>query len=65
MKQFFVQMIDNSMSSQWWKEIMEHFVKVGDTFESAVGGKKLPRLGKPLYMELSLLMDMKCLSKVP
>ena len=33
MKQFGVQMIDNSISSQWWKKIMEHFVKVGDTFE--------------------------------
>lgn len=33
MKQFGVQMIDNSISSQWWKKIMEHFVRVGDTFE--------------------------------
>lgn len=33
MKQFGVQMIDNSVSSQWWKTIMDHFVKVGDTFE--------------------------------
>lgn len=33
MKQFGVQMIDNFISSQWWKKIMKHFVKVGDTFE--------------------------------
>ena len=33
MKQFSVQMMDNSVSSQWWKKIMEHFVRVGDTFE--------------------------------
>ena len=33
MKQFGVQMIDNSISSQWWKKIMEHFVRVGDAFE--------------------------------
>ena len=33
MKQFSVQMLDNSVSSQWWKKIMEHFVRVGDTFE--------------------------------
>ena len=33
MKQFTVQMMDNSVSSQWWKKIMEHFVRVGDTFE--------------------------------
>ena len=33
MKQFSVQMMDNSVSSQWWKKIMEHFVSVGDTFE--------------------------------
>ena len=33
MKQFAIQMTDNSISSQWWKRIIEHFVKVGDTFE--------------------------------
>lgn len=33
MKQFGVQMIDHSISSQWWKKIMEHFVRVGDAFE--------------------------------
>ena len=33
MKQFGIQMIDNSISSQWWKKIMEHFIKVGNTFE--------------------------------
>ena len=33
MKQFGVQMIDNTISSQWWKQIMKHFVRVGDKFE--------------------------------
>ena len=33
MKQFAIQMTDNSISSQWWKKVIEHFVKVGDTFE--------------------------------
>ena len=33
MKRFGVQMIDHSISSQWWKKIMEHFVRVGDAFE--------------------------------
>ena len=33
MRQFGVQMIDNSISSQWWKKIMNHFVKIGDIFE--------------------------------
>ena len=33
MKRFGVQMIDNSISSQWWKKVMEHFVRVGDPFE--------------------------------
>ncbi|HIY63785.1 MAG TPA: hypothetical protein H9730_10060 [Candidatus Mediterraneibacter stercoripullorum] len=33
MKRFAVQMIDNSISSGWWKTIMEHFTNVGDTFE--------------------------------
>ena len=33
MKQFGVRMIDNSISSQWWKGIMNHFVKIGNVFE--------------------------------
>ena len=33
MKQFGVQMTDNSISSQWWKKIMGHFVRVGDAIE--------------------------------
>lgn len=33
MKRFSVQMIDNSISPQWWKKIIEHFVRVQDTFE--------------------------------
>ena len=33
MKQFCVQMIDESISSQWWKTIMKHFVKIGNEFE--------------------------------
>ena len=33
MKQFCVQMIDDSISSQWWKTIMKHFVKIGNEFE--------------------------------
>ena len=33
MKQFGVQMIDNTISSQWWKQIIKHFIKVGDLFE--------------------------------
>lgn len=59
MRQFGVQMIDNSISSQWWKKIMEHFIRVGDTFEFAVGEKKLPRFGKLLYMVLPLMINMK------
>ena len=33
MKQFSVQMIDDSISSHWWKKIMEHFISVGDIYE--------------------------------
>ncbi len=33
MQQFGVQMISHSASSQWWKKIMGHFVRAGDTFE--------------------------------
>ena len=28
-----LQMIDNKTSSQWWRKLIEHFIKVGDTFE--------------------------------
>lgn len=33
MKQFVVQMIDYSISSQWWRTIIRHFIKEGDAFE--------------------------------
>ena len=33
MKQFGVQMIDYSISSQWWRTIIKHFIKEGDAFE--------------------------------
>lgn len=28
-----LQMIDNRISSDWWKKLVEHFIKVGDAFE--------------------------------
>jgi len=28
-----LQMIDKKTSSDWWRELVEHFVNVGDTFE--------------------------------
>ena len=28
-----LQMIDNRISSHWWKKLIEHFIKVGDAFE--------------------------------
>ena len=46
MKQFFVQMIDNSMSSQWWKEKIEHYVKAGDTFEIRCWGEEAAEIGE-------------------
>lgn len=33
MKRISVQMIDNTISSEWWKTIIRHFLKVGDIFE--------------------------------
>ena len=33
MKQFGVQMIDYSISSQWWRTIIKPFIKEGDAFE--------------------------------
>ena len=33
MKRFAVQMIDGSISYDWWKTIIEHFANVGDIFE--------------------------------
>ena len=26
-------MVDNTVSSEWWKTIIHHFIKVGDNFE--------------------------------
>lgn len=33
MKRISVQMVDNSVSSEWWKRIIHHFLRVGDSFE--------------------------------
>ncbi len=33
MKTIQVQMLDHNVSSDWWKEIIQHFVKQGDEFE--------------------------------
>lgn len=33
MKNFSIQMIDHHVSSGWWKAIIGHFVKVGDSIE--------------------------------
>lgn len=33
MKRFSVQMIDYSISSDWWNKIINHFIRVGDAFE--------------------------------
>ena len=46
MKQFGVQMIDNSVSSQWWKTIIEHFVKIGDTFEIRCWREEVTEIGE-------------------
>ena len=65
MKQFGVRMIDNSISSQWWKGIMNHFVKIGMYLKFVVGKKKLPRLKVLLCMAQLLMINTKYLSKVP
>ena len=46
MKQFGVQMIDHSISSQWWKEIMKHFVRVGDRFEIRCWREEAAEIGE-------------------
>ncbi len=33
MKSISIQMIDHSVSSKWWKKIIHHFIRVGDSFE--------------------------------
>ena len=33
MSQIQVQMIDNTVSSDWWRKLVQHFVKVGDELE--------------------------------
>ena len=46
MKQFGVQMIDHSVSSQWWKKIMKHFVSVGDMHEIRCGREEVAEIGE-------------------
>ncbi len=33
MREISLQMIDNNISSAWWKELVKHFVQVGDNLE--------------------------------
>ena len=33
MKRVSIQMVDNTVSSEWWKTIIHHFLRVGDNFE--------------------------------
>lgn len=46
MKQFGIQMIDNFISSHWWKKIIEHFVKVGDPFEIRCWREEAAEIGQ-------------------
>lgn len=46
MKRFGVQLIDHSISSQWWKEIMKHFVRVGDRFEIRCWREEAAEIGE-------------------
>ena len=46
MKRFAVQMIDSSISSDWWKTIMEHFTNVGDTFEIRCWKEELSEIAR-------------------
>ena len=46
MRQFGVQMIDNSISPQWWKKIIEHFVRVQDTFEIRCWREEVTEIGE-------------------
>ena len=46
MKQFGVQMIDHSVSSQWWKKIMKHFVSVGDMLEIRCWREEVAEIGE-------------------
>lgn len=49
MKRFFVQMIDESISSNWWREIIEHFVRVGDTFEIRCWKEELSEIASAAF----------------
>lgn len=33
MKRFSIQMVDNTVSSEWWKTMIHHFLRVGDSIE--------------------------------
>lgn len=46
MKKFGVQMIDHSVSSQWWKQIMKHFVSAGDRFEIRCWREETAEIGE-------------------
>ncbi len=50
-KQFSVQMIDHSISSYWWKEIMEHFIRVDDKYEVSIKGTVTKDLLEKLLIE--------------
>ncbi len=57
-----LQMIDNRISSHWWKKLIEHFIKVGDAFEIRCWKEELDEIrqaslfGKPMedYNEISI-----------
>ena len=46
MKRFGVQIINNTISSQWWKQIMKHFVRVGDKFEIRCWKEDVAEIGE-------------------
>lgn len=54
MKTIQVQMLDRNVSSDWWKKIIQHFVKQGDEFEIRCWNEEYEEIKKALsYGHLS------------
>ncbi len=46
MKRYTVQMIDNTISSDWWKKLIGHFMSVGDPFEIRCWKEEITEIAK-------------------
>ena len=52
MKRVSIQMVDNTVSSEWWKTIIHHFLRVGDNFELRCWEEETPT-DKEIYNKMT------------